>query len=191
MDRRMARFEERWSFPWRYFAALKLGSKSAWLGEQDLTREAVFALTLEVQQWLASEPALSKTSVVVKALKTVRRVITGQRREQYEVLELLRHAGYEETADEALLLVRGNLVDMFGERAVHLSDQDILAAMVLDQSGHVEAGKTWKPIINLLRELGVRSGGDDSIQRSWRAILVEREVRPREAASRPKRSPDP
>jgi hypothetical protein len=191
VDRRTAALARRWPpETWRYFAALVLERDATWFGAQDLTKEAVFALTLRVQQWLALSPELSKTSLVVRALQTLRREVTGKRFEVYEVLDVLRHAREEDEPSGPLLFVRANLRHMFGKRGGHVPDEMITRALVFDRAGRLDPQAKWEAVFELLKELGIMSAHPDSVRRGWRQVLVARGIRSPQPPSRRKLPPD-
>lgn len=124
----------------RYEVARALERNGAWRSERELTREAVLALTLDVQAWLAKAPDLARTSNVVRALVSVRRYLRAHAEPAYEVLDVLRHAAYEDE-NKRVGVVRAQLRGMFGKHTERVSDDAISRALVMDTNGHVIT--TW------------------------------------------------
>jgi len=167
---------------WRDLVARKLESESegAWTGrEPPLTRDAVLALTLRVQDWIVSAPAAMQSAPARRALKALYRVVREVEDDRNEVLLVLSGAA-SEAHEDRVRFTRANLRRLFGDRASHVSDDVISAAVagwIPTRPGEAPHAK-WKHVGALLGALGFDRGEQESIKRTWRAVHRKRKATP-------------
>jgi hypothetical protein len=158
---------------WRDLMARELerGAAGAWSGHDgQLTREAVLALTLRVQEWLVTSPAEMQGAAAKRALTALHRVVRRTDGMRNEVLRVLSSAVMEDQEDR-IRFARLNLRRLLGSRTTDVTDAMLGAALdgwLPASSGEAPRPK-WKPVLAILHALGFTEVTDSTVARVWRA----------------------
>lgn len=157
---------------WRLLTAHQLEwKKSAWSDDSaDLTPEAILGLTLRMQEWLARGAPQLSSSEARTVLRRIHRIVTDTGSGRNEVLAVLDRAVRRDPRDREGS-VRLGIRELLGEaKEASLSDETIRAALAVwtPSRGGASAPK-WKPITEILHQLGFPVVDADSVARDWRA----------------------
>ncbi|MBX3226277.1 MAG: hypothetical protein KIT84_43170 [Labilithrix sp.] len=164
---------------WRDLLARRLERDGAWAEGVPLTREAVLALTLRVQEWLVDEPASLESATAGRVLRELHRLVEGADLARNEILLDLDAALGEEPEDRVRFM-RLRLRRRLGTKASNATDEMIAAALA--GWSPAKAGEAshprWKPVVDLLRTLGFVEVDVKTIPRRWRALMTKRRQTP-------------